>query len=430
MVKLLRALFITTKDIGRAGYLWNGISSLLVAMQSAVVLMVITRTNDIKDAGVFSISYAIASLMLYIGEFGVRRFQVSDLEEVYKFEDYFSARIISCVAMALSSIAYIGYGFVLENYSGEKCIVIALMCTIKLIDAFADVFYGRFQQKWRLDVAAKTTSFRIFLSTGVCIISLFITHDLITSMFIWLVFSIIAMCTSTLPTATYFCKIKIHFRYKIIKQILIECFPLFLGNFLLLYIGNAPKYAIDVYMNEEMQAYFNFIFMPVFTIGLLANFIFNPVLTRLAKKWADCEFKGFFKIVIKQTIYICVITILAVAFAYILGIHILSFIFGVKLGTYKMELCILLIGGGMLALVNFCAVVLTVIRQQKLLVWGYVIVSFLAKLLSDYFVNNYQIIGAAVFYTFLMGLLAICFICILSITAKREAISRKRGERK
>lgn len=430
MVKSLKLLFITAKDIGSSSYIWNAISGLLVAMQSAVILMVITRTNDIEDAGIFSISYAIASLMLYIGEFGVRKFQVSDIEESYKFEDYFTARIISCLFMVLSSCIYIGYGWVLENYSIKKVIVVALMCGIKLIDAFADVFYGMFQQKWRLDIAAKTTSFRIFFSTCACLITLFYTHDLIISMVMWFIFSISTMCISTLVTAMDFCKIRICFKYKITKQILVECFPLFLGNFLLLYIGNAPKYAIDTYMDEKMQAYFNFIFMPVFAIGLIANFIFNPVLTRLSQKWIDYEFSDFLKIAIKQMLCICAITVFAIVFAYILGIHILSLIFGIELELYKVELCILLIGGGMLAIVNFISVALTVIRRQKLLVWGYIIVATFAKFLSNYFVNNYQIIGAAFFYTFLMGLLAICFISIFSVTVKKEIINRERGDKK
>ena len=39
---------------------------------------------------------------------------------------------------------------------------------------------------------------------------------------------------------------------------------------------------------------------PVFAVGLFANFIFNPIIVDLARKWGEGEKKGFTKIVIRQ----------------------------------------------------------------------------------------------------------------------------------
>ena len=71
------------------------------------------------------------------------------------------------------------------------------------------------------------------------------------------------------------------------KMLMIEGFPIFVSLFLNVYIGNAPKYAIDACLTEEIQAYYNFIFMPVFAIGMFANFIFNPILVKLAHRWDE-----------------------------------------------------------------------------------------------------------------------------------------------
>lgn len=418
MLDNYKKIFVKTNNIERSSYVWNTIAGLVFAMQSAVMLMIITRTNSIDDAGIFSIAYAIASLMSFIGEFGVRKYQASDVNEDYSFTDYYSFRMASCGAMLVVSILYAGFGLVFGNYSLNKFAIIMMVCLIKLVEAFVDVFYGRFQQKWRLDIGAKTNSFRMLVGMAACTVSLIITHNLLISLIAWFACSVIAMFMSTILVAGEYCTFKIHFRKEAVKKIFLQCLPLFIGAFLLIYIGNAPKYAIDSCLSEADQARFNFIFMPVFVIGMLANFVFNPVLVKMADEWDKGNYKEFGKMVRKQTLVIGGITLLAVAVALTIGCPILGLLYAIDLSPDKAELCILMIGGGMLALVNFFAVVVTVIRYQNRLTIGYIIAAVLAKIMSRFFVSNYGIMGASILYAVLMTILTLAFLIILIISVR------------
>ncbi len=40
-----KQIFLKTRDVDRSGYIWNAVAGLFFAMQSAVMLIVITRTN-------------------------------------------------------------------------------------------------------------------------------------------------------------------------------------------------------------------------------------------------------------------------------------------------------------------------------------------------------------------------------------------------
>lgn len=53
----------------------------------------------------------------------------------------------------------------------------------------------------------------------------------------------------------------ISFANRRVWKLLSECFSLFLGSFLMIYIANVPKYTIDEYMNETIQACFKYIFI-------------------------------------------------------------------------------------------------------------------------------------------------------------------------
>lgn len=427
MLQKYKRIFTNTGDVDRSSYIWNTVAGLVFAMQSAVMLMVITRTNGLNDAGIFSIAYAMGSLMSFIGEFGVRKYQASDVNEELSFTDYYSFRMLSCGAMLISSILYAGYGLVFGNYSISKFAIIVVVCLIKLIEAFVDVFYGRFQQRWRLDIGAKTNSFRMLVGMTACTIALIITHNLLVSVIVWFIVSIMAMFMSTILVAGEYCSFKVKFRTDAVKKIFMQCLPLFVGAFLLIYIGNAPKYAIDACLNEGDQARFNFIFMPVFVIGMLANFVFNPVLVKMADEWDKNNYKAFNKMVRKQTLVIGGITMLAVAVALTIGCPILGWLYATDLSPNKVELCVLMIGGGMLALVNFFAVVVTVIRYQNRLTIGYIIAALIAKVMSRYFVFHYGIMGAAVLYAVLMTILTIAFLIILVISV-RDGKREKRVE--
>lgn len=420
MLNGLKKLFINSGHAERDSYLWNMIQSILFALQSAILLMVINRTNGLDDAGVFSIAYAIASLIYYIGEFGVRKYQVTDVSETSSFCDYHTHRVVSCSVALVCALIYAGFGLARGQYSGFKFEIIVLVCAIKVLEAYCDVYFSRFQQKGRLDVAAKASTYRIVLPMVVCMISLILTHDLLISMIVWLVMTVIALLTSFVLVAPEFGKVEVRFNKESLIRITRECFPLFAGSFLLLYVGNAPKYAIDAFLDDKAQACFNFIFMPVFAIGLLANFIFNPILVRLAEEWNRGNLKEFRRIIVRQMMVIGGITLLAIVVALTIGCPVLGMIFHADLSGNRFSLTVLMLGGGMLALANFFIVVVTVVRGQKYLMAGYLLGALAAMLLSGYFVRNYGVPGASVFYTFLMTLMSLSFGVVFLLCVKKS----------
>lgn len=192
-------------------------------------------------------------------------------------------------------------------------------------------------------------------------------------------------------------------------QLLKACFPLFIGCFLSFYIGNAPKYAIDAQLSDEVQACYGFIAMPVFVIGMLNNFIFNPLLHRMAILWEEKNIFEFTRQILLQTGIIVFITIVCIIGAWMIGIPMLSWMYHTNLAEYKRELLILLAGGGFLGLSGLLNAMITIVRFQKSVAWGYGVVAIMAYLLSDPIVKMYGIMGAAVLYSVLMGGLSICF---------------------
>lgn len=410
----MRKFLVTSRDIGRDSFVWNMAGSMLMAFQSVIMLMILTRVLGLREAGIFTIAYANANLFLTIGKYGMRNFQVSDVREQFSFYEYRTSRYITTLLMIFVSVAYIVYVGSKNGYTLEKSLIILWMCLFKVVDVLEDIYHGFYQQKGRLDIVGKAMTIRLLVTVVIFGIGLIIIKNLL-----W-VLSISTVVTAVLFVVLTYWSYE-EFRnsgregksFDNIVELLKICFPLFLGSFLAFYIGNAPKYAIDSILNDELQACYGFIAMPVFVIGLLNNFIFSPMIYKMSVMWNEGKVKKFVKLFLRQIVVVAAITVICIAGAYLLGIPVLSILYSTELGPYKRELLVLLLGGGFLALSGLLTTIITIIRFQRVLVMGYIIVAIMAYIYSPILVEKYSMMGAAVLYMALMIILCAIFIVIL-----------------
>lgn len=405
----LKHFLLTSKNIDKSSFVWNMAGSMLMAFQSVIMLMIITRSLSLYEAGVFTLAYASANLFLNIGKYGMRNFQVSDVKHQFTFKDYYMSRIITTVVMLLVSIVYVIIASNQNHYNSNKSWIIIWMCLFKIIDSIEDVYLGLYQQENRLDVAGKILTIRMVFTIIVFAAGLIVFKDLLLSLIIATIFTTLLLVFLVVLTYPDFKQYKGDSTWGRIWKLLKVCFPLFLGCFLAFYIGNAPKYAIDSLLNDELQACYGFIAMPVFVIGLLNNFIFSPMIAKMSVLWKDGERKAFLRLFGIQAIIVVVITVICEIGAYLLGVPVLSLLYNTDLKPYKAELLVLLLGGGFLAMSGLLVTIMTILRIQGRQAIGYIIVAIFAYVLSPIFVKKYEIMGASVLYLLLMILLCVIF---------------------
>lgn len=417
----LEKFLVQSDNIERDSLVWNMAGSMIMAFQSVVMLMVLTRVLGLNEAGIFTIAYANANLFVTIGKYGMRNFQVSDVSAQFSFQEYCISRIFTTLVMILVSVIYVVYIGNKNGYSIEKCFIIIWMCLFKVVDSLEDVFHGLYQQKGRLDMAGKTMAFRLGITLFFFAISIIFFKNLLLALIVATVITIFLLILFNKNTYKLFReKVKGKVIVPHVMKLLKLCFPLFLGSFLSFYIGNAPKYAIDSVLNDELQACYGFISMPIFVVGLLNNFIFNPMIYKLSVMWNEGKKKEFIKNILIQIIIVLGITCVCIMGAYLCGIPILSILYNTDLSPYKSELLILLLGGGFLALSGLLVITITIIRFQNSITFGYVIVSLLAYILSESVVKQYLIKGAASLYLILMVTLCLVFFVFFIYGLKKK----------
>ena len=207
-----------------------------------------------------------------------------------------------------------------------------------------------------------------------------------------------------------------------IWQLLKSCFPLAVSTFSVVYIANSPKYTVDAVFTSEEQACFNIVFMPVFVITLLGNYIYNPIVKSLAVFWKEGAIKKIKKIMYRQVLVLMFFTGIVALCGEWFGVRLLGVIYKVELQQYELEFVLLMIAGGALAIFNFLIVISTVIRRQKILIYISVAFSIILlvgnKMALHYFGMRYM----CIFY-------ATAMVCMAFITFVLDMHYVKHGDK-
>lgn len=397
-------------------FIWNTLGTGLNSFNSLFFLIIVTRINGINDAGIFSIAYSTALILYTIGLYSGRLCQVTDTENKIKDKDYILNRAITCLLMIV-----LGAGFlVIKQYPTYKTMVFILLCIFKATEAFAEIIYGIMQKQDLLYRVGQSLTIKSLIGIIAFLVVDLLTHNLImacVSMIIIniatiIVFDFILISRGLIDTSS-----KVNFAN--VWAIFKSEFFVFANSFLGIYVLNAPKYAIDNYLTEELQAIYGYIVMPGTVMVLFAQFVVLPFLNKLKELYGAKDFENF-KAIIKK-IRLCVVAfgIFAVLAAYLLGPEVLGLIYGENLKDYRIDLS-LIIGAYIFYSISYVnLVVLTTMRTTFAQFVVYIITALIALIGSNLFVQTYGVNGGAISCATTLILQFIMYTILTTVTIKK-----------
>ena len=407
--------------VRKSEFIWNSIGSLVASMLNAVLLLFCTRINGTDIAGMFSISFATSVILNAIGDYGIRIYQVTDTDRKYKFGEYIALRAVVVTIMVIISVAFT----IISGYDKIKLLVTILLVLFRVIDNLSETYQGEFQVHGRLDLGGKSVVIRNGIAMIMFLIADLITKDILISCTVLFLTNLLIFILFDLKLIKNYNNDKIIFTKDIIISMLKECFPVFLSTILSLYITNAVKYAIDNVSTYEMQTYYNIIYLPTFTINLASIFIIKPMLKVLGDIWNQKKYKEMLKIITKVSLLIILVTLFVEIVCFTIGTQILSIIYGVELNQYRLDLCLLVLSGGLYALTVLFLYILTTMREQTKSTIGYIITSIFALFVPQLLVEKLNMLGASLSNICITFLLLILLIIPFIFRYKQEVKLQK-----
>lgn len=388
------------------------IGSLVYAGSSMILTALVNHLIGTEQGGIFGFAFStFGQQMFLVAYFGMRPLQSTDTSQSYTFSEYRLARLATCSMAVIFGACYIMFNILSPSagYTAEKALVVFLMVLYKVLDGFADVYESEFQRNGRLYLTGQAMAFRTLLSVFCFLGTLAVTRELVFSCVVAvlsqgagiLLFdkrmaeSVPGMVFTRTPGRQW--------------KLLQDSFLLFLSVFLDGLIFAMAKYAVDARMTSTDNAVFVAIFMPTSVINLAANFVIRPFLTKMSYQWEERNFVDFRAGLKKLSGIIFLLTVIAMAGAWAIGVPVLGVISNVELKPYKSGLLFIVLGGGFFAVMNLFYYVLVIMKKQKGIFFGYVPVCILSFFLSFWLVGVGGINGAAFSYMLEMLILMLCF---------------------
>jgi O-antigen/teichoic acid export membrane protein len=396
----------TTRD-----YILNTAGTGIWGLVFPILSIVVTQLCGADLAGKFSLAFVVGNLLMILGNFGVRTFQVSDTKETHSFGDYQINRVITCILMVIATYAYCRF----RGYDADMFLVVMGVCCYRAVDALGDVYEGRLQQADKMYLAGLSIGFRSVVAIVFFTVTLLITGLLQVACIIMAVAAFASFFVLTLPLALMETPRSRKWSMKGVFSLFKLCAPLFVALFLYSLTDNMPKFLMEGALSYDNQLYFNVFYFCAQGILITTQMIYRPLLLRLADAWDDPDKRSTFnKIIIAVFAAVVAITVFSFAIMAWIGVPILSFLYGIDFEQFRTMLYLMVIAGGVTAAIDFLYQVITVQRKQNTVVKLYLITFAFSILATLLLMNLLGLLGVVIAYLAEMVLLLVLVICQLA----------------
>ena len=274
----------------RKNLLFNTAGSLLFYLCQAALNLLVTALAGVAANGMLATAMTIANVCLSVASFGMRTFQVSDLEGKYADRTYLLSRYVTLTAAGAGCLVF---AFV-NSYSAEQRWVIALYTAYRLIESWSDVWHGYLQKAERLDVVGISFGVRGLVTAGTVTLGLVLTGNLVITLAALFALNAVYVLAVDLPLAQKHADFANRGGGSV-WALLAECAPLAVYAALNTAIPSVPRYFCERVLGTEKMSYFNNVFLPVLILQVAVIYLFVPFITTFARLWNQKDRAGFFR---------------------------------------------------------------------------------------------------------------------------------------
>lgn len=401
-------------------FIWNMLGSGIYSLATVIFVMLAKRLVGEEAGAKFYMAFTTGQMLLTIGYFEIRPFQVTDVKQQYKAKEYFGFRVISSAAM-LACAVVVGIVYVVNGKADAAgFMLIITMCILKMFDGIADVFEGEFQRNDRIDISGMSMAFRTMAIMAVFSIIAWVTRNIYAASAAAAVTGLAGTAVVAVVWSRWFEPLSVSFDREKVKSLFRSTILLFIGSAMCMWLWNGTKYVVEWTLADRDTLAYGIVFMPTMVINLGSSFVFKPMLTTLARHYEQGEYKAFAKLVavlVATAVGITVVTLGAGAW---LGIPVLSWLYDIELAPYKSVMLVLIAAGGFNAVSILFYYALTVMRLQKEIFAGYTITFVVSIILPIVMVKAMGIAGAGTSYLIVMMLLTVLFGGMLCVKLKKR----------
>lgn len=396
--------------------IYNTIGSFFYLGCQWLTTILIVHLGNYTLAGELTLAISLTNIFISIANFGIRNYQVSDIEDKYAAGEYVMLRYVTCIISTLLCICFI---LINKHYSLEQMLVILLYMGFRVSESISDVMQGIQQKKNRMDYIAVSYIGRGVLGIVGFTIGLVITKSLIIAIVLMAI-----SCYAVIYVYDYRkCKQidTLHITYsKKVTKVLVECLPLMITLLLTTSCVSIPRYFLESILGKEMLGYYGTVATPAVIIQSLCIVIYTPLITLIAENYDQKNRNGYCSVIYKTVGLMLALSLVAILGARLFGRFGLTLLFGENISNYVYLFVPVIITTIMMAFVYFFNMVLTIARR----LWGIMIANATAviviTIISSKMIEQFGLNGVNITLIIGLGLDIILLVSIWLYDIKKK----------
>lgn len=390
--------------------LWNTIGSVYYSFcQWLMTVIIVYLTSDFETIGVLGLTMTVTNSFTTISSFGMRSFQVSDLQNQYSNEDYIMSRRISAFVAYLLCLFYA----LAIGCDRNELISIMIYMLLRLVESTEDVYQGVLQKNWRFDVIGKSYLIRGTLQILMFVLVFYVTESL--------PYTFAAMFLSNFAVFIFY---DVYNTNKIAKISGIKwnreilnlykcCSILVIFNFAMSSLSTIVRVGLRDILGQECLGIYSTIASPTVIIQLVASVVFSPFIPYFTEVYIKKDEKRFKKYIINSVAIFGASFVIISVLGLLFGKLALSILYNEEIAENYQLLLPLLWCTFFIACVWFLADILIAIRKTKILLIGAIVSLLINFIQNKYFILYFGANGASYSQIVVEALMIVSFFALV-----------------
>lgn len=322
----------TTVELSpRQNMLWNSIGSIInLGCQWLITILIVRLAGGrYEAAGVFSLATSVYGIFSPIGQYRMKTYQVSDVNNENDTGEYLAFRFITCgAALALCA------GYSILTCSQDAWGAIFLYATYKSVTLLIEVFHGCDQKHHRMDYIGQSLALQGVASLALFCLVFFLSQSLEFALLFMTGGMLLVFVFFDYPRTRRFGSVSPHISLQKVGKLLLTCFPVVVAGIAASAAPSLPRQCLSSLMGTASLGAYASIAAPIAIIQMGATYVYGPLLSYFSEYYSRGERRAFFLTLAKVVVGIFAVGVVCTLGIAILGEPVLVLLYGESIRDY------------------------------------------------------------------------------------------------
>ncbi|MEG0803860.1 MAG: lipopolysaccharide biosynthesis protein [Pygmaiobacter sp.] len=321
--------------------------------------ILVVRLGDFESAGLFSLAISFCNLFGFISRYGIRNFQVTDVDRIFSDGQYLGHRILTTVISLLPFFVLMLYRYGRQPYF-MGCILCYML--FKYLESVTDLLFGVMQRAERYDWILTSYFAKGFLPVAVFAGLLWAKSGLLFAIIGMAIIYFAVVVIFDLPHLQTVTKLKPSF--KGLKPLFVQCFPLMLFSLVTPYMTYLTRSVVEQRFGPTELGYYSSVSVVVVIMTTIGGSIWCVLIPRIRKWYNQGQVAQIKKLLGEVLLATLMVGFLAVVAAKFCGAWALVLVFDEPIRAYAGLLSPVLVASILLTVSALFSSILTALKHN------------------------------------------------------------------